>query len=281
MANLPTNPSNVDWAQTVPLRGKSGIVTGAGHGIGRAIAIRLARLGANVGISYWKGEEDAHFTAKFVKKAGQSALLLPGDLGSEEDVKRVVETAAGKFGRLDFLVNNAGGMGGADTDSTIDTASFKDWNRLLASNLNSTFLCTRYVSPWMLRAKAGRIVNISSICGITGDCGPAYCASKAGILGLTRHAAVALAPVVQVNAILPGFIDSQAHDPEKVARATPGRRMGHPEDVADLAAYLIASPQSFLTGSCIVLDGSVTNGIIGRMMDWDEVHAMEEKRLRG
>jgi len=281
MAKPSTPAPHVDWAQAVPLRGKSGIVTGGGHGIGRAIALRLAQLGADVGINYWKGSDDANATAEFVRQAGRTGLLLPGDVGSEEDVERMVETAAQKFGKLDFLVNNAGGMGGADTDSTIDTASFKDWNRLLASNLNSTFLCTRYVSPLMLRAKSGRIVNISSICGITGDCGPAYCASKAGILGLTRHAAVALAPFVQVNAILPGFIDSQAHDPEKVARATPGRRMGHPEDVADLAAYLIASPQSFLTGSCIVLDGSVTNGIIGRMMDWDEVNAVEEKRLKG
>jgi len=280
MASEPERPRNSDWAQALPLRGKSGIVTGAAHGIGRGIAVRLAQLGANVGINYWKSEKDAGITAGLVHRAGGTEILLPGDVGSEDDVRRIVEAALEKFGRLDFLVNNAGGAGGADTDSPIDQANYKDWARLLASNLTSAFLCTRYVSPGMLKAKAGRIVNISSICGITGDCGPAYCASKAGMLGLTRHSAVALAPFVQVNAILPGFIDSQPHDPEKVARVTPGRRMGHPEDVADLAAYLIASPQSFLTGSCIVLDGSVTNGVIGRMMDWDEVHAMEEKRLK-
>lgn len=273
------NSPSQDWARTQPLRGRSGLVTGAAHGIGRSIALRLAQLGANVGLNYWSSEDVAKATAQEIEATGQQALLLHGNVGSEDDVRRIVSTAHQKFGSLDFLVNNAGGAGGAKTDSPIDVAVFEDWTRLLASNLNSTFLCTRYVSPFMLEAKSGKIVNISSICGITGDCGPAYCASKAGILGLTRHAAVALAPFVQVNAILPGFIDSQPHDPKKVARITPGRVMGHPEDVADLAGYLIASPQRFLTGSCIVLDGSVTNGIIGRTMDWDEVLALETRRL--
>lgn len=273
------NSPNRDWAQTQPLRGRSGLVTGAAHGIGRSIALRLAQLGANVGLNYWSSEEAARATAKEIEATGRQALLLQGDVGSEEDVRRVVSAAHQQFGTLDFLVNNAGGAGGAKTDSPIDVAVFEDWTRVLASNLNATFLCTRYVSPFMLEAKGGKIVNISSICGITGDCGPAYCASKAGILGLTRHSAVALAPFVQVNAILPGFVDSQPHDAKKVARITPGRTMGHPEDVADLTGYLIASPQRFLTGSCIVLDGSVTNGIIGRMMDWDEVLALEERRL--
>jgi 3-oxoacyl-[acyl-carrier protein] reductase len=256
-------------------------VTGGAHGIGGAIAVRLAQLGANLGINYWTSEDQASATAEKVERMGRTALLLRGDAGAVDEVRRMVETATRRFRRLDFLVNNAGGAGGAGPDSTIDTANYEDWSRLLNSNLGSTFLFTRYVSPGMLKAKAGRIVNISSICGITGDCGPAYCAAKSGVLGLTRHSAVALAPFVQVNAILPGFIDSQRHDSGKVARITPGRRMGRPDDVADLVAYLIASPRTFLTGSCIVLDGSVTNGIIGRMMDWEEINALETKRLGG
>ena len=262
-----------------PLRGRSGLVTGGAQGIGRAVALRLAQLGADVAVNFWHHEAEAKDTAERIRAMGRRALLLEGDVGSEEDVRRIVASAHRELTSLDFLVNNAGGAGGAETDSPIDSARFEDWSRLLASNLNSAFLCSRYVSPYMLQQKRGRIVTISSICGITGDCGPAYCASKAGLLGLTRHSAVALAPFVQVNAILPGFIDSQPHDPKRVARVTPGRTMGHPEDVADLAAYLIASPRSFLTGACIVLDGGVTNGVIGRMMDWNDVTALEASRL--
>ena len=272
----PKSPSH-DWARPNPLAGKSGIVTGAGHGIGRAIALRLALLGANVGINFWKSADAAEATAKDIEAEGVEALLLPGDLGEEKVVRQVVNDAASQFGSLDFLVNNAGGGGGASTDNPIDNADFADWNRLIASNLGSAFLTTRYTAPIMLRQKSGRIVNISSICGLTGDCGPAYCAAKAGLLGLTRHSAVALAPYIQVNAILPGFVDSQQHDVEKVGRITPGRKMGHPEEVADLSAYLIASPQSFLTGACIVMDGGVTNGVIGRVMDWSEAKSLDER----
>lgn len=271
------SPRGADWARADPLRGKSGIVTGAGFGIGQAIAVRLAELGANVGVGYWKHEEGARSTAESVAAHGGRSVLLPADLGSEDEVRKLVARAARELGSVDFLVNNAGGPGGAATDDPIDQASFEDFNRLLASNLGAAFLCSRYAAPIMLKRKAGRIVNISSICGITGDCGPAYCAAKAGILGLTRHSAVALAPYVQVNAILPGFVDSAPHASDKVERITPGRTMGRPSDVADLVAYLVAAPQRFLTGACIVMDGSVTNGVIGRIMDWDDARDAAER----
>ena len=259
------------WARPRPLQGKFGIVTGAGTGIGQTIAATLASLGANVGINYWHSQTGAVETAKRVRAEGSDSLLLPGDVADEAVVRDMVHEAESKFGSIDFLVNNAGAGGGADTDDAIYRASYADWNRLLASNLSSAFLMTRYAAPGMIRKRSGRIVNISSLCGLTGDCGPAYCAAKAGMLGLTRHSAVALAPHVQVNAILPGFVSSLPHDPEKVARITPGRRIGHPSDIADLAGYLLASPQGFLTGACIVMDGSVSNGVIGRMMDWAEL----------
>ena len=268
-------PASGDWAQKEPLGGKAALVTGAGTGIGAAIATRLAQLGADVGICYWRSDEGARGVAEEIAGLGRKGVLLRADLGSEEEVRSTVVEAERELGGIDFLVNNAGGAGGSHTDAPIDQADFGDFNRLVASNLGSTFLCSRYVAPIMLRQRAGRIVNISSICGVTGDCGPAYCASKAGVLGLTRHAAVALAPYVQVNAILPGFIDSQAHDAEKVGVITPGRRMGHPSDVADLTGYLLASPQQFLTGACIVLDGAVTSGVIGRVMAWDEARSAD------
>jgi 3-oxoacyl-[acyl-carrier protein] reductase len=251
-------------------------VTGAAHGIGRSIALRLAHLGADVGVNYWKSREDAEATVAQIRTMGRRATLLPGDMAEEEAVKTMIEETVAAFGGLYFLVNNAGGGGGAETDDPVYKAKPADWNRLVASNLTAAFLTTRYASPVMLRAKAGRIVNISSICGLTGDCGPAYCAAKAGMLGLTRHSAVALAPHVQVNAILPGFVDSQPHDVEKVGRITPGRKMGHPEEIADLAGYLIASPQTFLTGTSIVMDGAVTSGIIGRMMEWPDSKGVDD-----
>jgi 3-oxoacyl-[acyl-carrier protein] reductase len=262
----------------LPLKGKSGWVTGAGGGIGRAIAVHLAELGADVGVNYWHNEAGAAEVAKEVERRGGRCVLLPGDIANETVVVGAVGKMMSAFGRIDFLVNNAGGSGGAATDNPIDAANLGDWNRLLASNLTSAFLCTRHVAPPMLARRAGRIVNISSICAVTGDCGPAYCAAKAGLLGLTRHSAVWLAPHVQVNAVLPGFVDSQPHDAEKVGRITPGRKMGHPEEIADVVGYLLSSPQKLLTGSSIVVDGAVTSGIISRTMDWDGVMA-REKRL--
>jgi 3-oxoacyl-[acyl-carrier protein] reductase len=263
---------------TTPLVGKAGWVTGAGRGIGRAIAVHLADLGADVGINYWHSEDGAKEVVAEIERRGRRGVLLPGDVAEEPVVEGIVSKLMASFGRIDFLVNNAGGSGGAQSDNPIDSAVLGDWNRILSSNLTAAFLCTRYVAPVMLRQRSGRIVNISSVCAVTGDCGPAYTAAKAGMLGLTRHSAVWLAPHVQVNAILPGFIDSIEHDPVKVARITPGQRMGHPEDVAELVGYFVSSNRSFLTGTCVALDGSVTNGVISRMMDWDDVHS-REKRL--
>jgi 3-oxoacyl-[acyl-carrier protein] reductase len=120
----------------------------------------------------------------------------------------------------------------------------------------------------MLARKQGKIINVSSICAITGDCGPAYCSAKAGLLGLTRSCAVSLAPYVQVNAILPGFVSSQPHDPNLVGKITPGKKIGRPEDIAELVGDLISMKGTFLTGSCVTIDGAVTEGNIGLSMGW-------------
>jgi 3-oxoacyl-[acyl-carrier protein] reductase len=261
---------------TAPLAGKSGFVTGAGHGIGSAIALHLAELGADVGVNYRRSEQGAKEVASRIERMGRRALVLPGDVSHPSTVQELVKRATAEFGHIDFVVNNAGG---GESDNPIDVASLEDWTHVLAINLTSAFLCTREVAPQMLRQRGGRIVNISSICAVTGDCGPAYCSAKAGLLGLTRHSAVWLAPHVQVNAVLPGFINSQSHDPPKVARITPGRKMGRPEDVADLVGYLVSSPRTFLTGACVTLDGSVMNGVISRMMDWDDVHVREQRLM--
>lgn len=262
--------TSVDSMRTsfMPIIGRAGLVTGAGTGIGRAIAVKLAQLGADVGINYNRSEEGGRRTAKLVENTGRRAVLLQCDVSNEDQVGAMVERVHREFGRLDFLVNNAGGDGHGKTDNSVEAGILEDWNLVLGANLTGAFLCTRSVASIMLAARRGKVVNISSVCGITGDCGPAYCSAKAGMLGLTRSCAVSLAPYVQVNAILPGFVSSQPHDAERVAKITPGKKMGTPEDVAELTANLVAAEGTFLTGACIVIDGSVTNGAIGLSMDW-------------
>jgi 3-oxoacyl-[acyl-carrier protein] reductase len=251
-----------------PLQGKSGIVTGAGSGIGSAIARRLSDLGADVGINYFMNEKGAKETQEEIVKKGRRGLLLKGDVSNPDSVKQIVDRASEEFGgRIDFLVNNATGTH-VKTDKSVEAAVIEDWNLEIATDLSGAFLCTHYVSPLMLQAKGGKIINISSICALTGDCGPAYCAAKAGLLGLTRSCAVTLTPYIQVNAILPGFVSSVPHDPSLVSKITPGKRMGTPEDIAELAGDIIAMKGTFLTGSCIVIDGAVTEGIIGLSMGW-------------
>ncbi|MGI0085625.1 MAG: SDR family NAD(P)-dependent oxidoreductase [Nitrososphaerales archaeon] len=200
------------------LRGRAGVITGAARGIGRAIAIRLAQQGADVGINYWRSEESARRLQDEINIMGRRTVLLKCNVSKEEEVCNMAEEAHRELGKIDFLVNNAGGDAGAKTDDSIEKADFHDWNTILGTNLTGSFLCMRYLTPFMLQKKRGRVVNISSICGLTGDCGPAYCSAKAGLLGLTRSSAVSLAPYVQVNAILPGFVSSQPHSPELVSR---------------------------------------------------------------
>jgi len=252
-----------------PLRGRAGIVTGAGTGIGSAISMYLARLGADVGVNYFKSEKSARECCEKIADSGARALMLPCDVSKPDQVRSMVEVAKKELGRIDFLVNNAGGDGHAKTDNSVENAVIGDWDLIIGANLTGAFLCTRYVSPIMLEEKHGRIINISSVCGITGDCGPAYCSAKAGMLGLTRSCAVTLAPYVQVNAILPGFVSSQPHDEAKVSQITPGKKMGTPEEIAELTGELVSIDGTFLTGACIVADGSVTNGIVGLSMGWN------------
>jgi 3-oxoacyl-[acyl-carrier protein] reductase len=259
--------SNHGILEGKPLLGKAGIVTGAGTGIGRAIAIRLSELGADVGVNYHLSNEGARKTQAEITAKGRTALLLQCDVSKAEPVRQMVERAQKELGHLDFLVNNATGSH-VKTDYSVEASIIDDWLEEISVDLTGAFLCTHFVSPLMLAAKAGRIVNISSICGLTGDCGPAYCSAKAGLLGLTRSCAAGLAPHIQVNAILPGFVSSQQHDMERVSRITPGKKVGTPEDIAELAGYLISMKGTFLTGSCIVADGAVTNGIIGLSMNW-------------
>jgi 3-oxoacyl-[acyl-carrier protein] reductase len=192
---------------------------------------------------------------------------LKADVSQSKQVEQMVERANNEFGHIDFLVNNAYASH-MKTDNSVEVAILDDWNLEIGVDLTGAFLCTRFVSPLMLARKQGKIINVSSICAITGDCGPAYCSAKAGLLGLTRSCAVSLAPYVQVNAILPGFVSSQPHDQNLVGKITPGKKIGRPEDIAELVGDLISMKGTFLTGSCVTIDGAVTEGNIGLSMGW-------------
>ena len=198
-------------------------------------------------------------------------MLLRCDVSEEQQVKAMVEKAHGNFGRIDFLVNNATGAIHASSDIPVanqadpilDDRYMERWNRVIGVDLTGALLCIRHVVPIMLAAKSGRIVNISSIAALNGGDPPAYTAAKAGLLGLTLSLAVRLAPYIQVNAILPGTVSSLGHDPRLVAKITPGKKMGTPEDIAEVVGDVVSARSSYLTGSCIVVDGGLMSGAIG------------------
>lgn len=260
--------------QYFPLNDKSVLVTGAGRGIGRSIALELAKLGADIGLNYWRSQEAANKTKGEIETLGRKVVLLPCDVSKEGQVKDIAETAFAELGDVDFLVNNAGGDGGAKDDPSVENANLGDWNLVIGANLTGAFLCTRYLTPRMLARKSGHVINISSVCGITGDCGPVYCSAKAGMIGLTKSCAVSLAPYVKVNAILPGFVSSVIQPQEAMSaipKITPVGRMGAPDEIAELIGHLLSMKSPFLTGACIVMDGGLTIGGINLAVGWSKV----------
>lgn len=257
---MPANPSR-------PLEGRVALVTGASGDIGGATAVRLAELGARVGVNYHATETGARKVLDLIERAGGSGLLLQGDVGKESDVSEMVRRLESELGGPTLLVNNSGH--GADHNQ-IENISLAEWDRVIATNLTGAFLCTRAVIPAMKRAGFGRIVNVSSICGLSGDCDPAYCAGKAGILGLTRSSAARLAPTIQVNAVLPGFVGMKYHAQrqELVKNVAPDGRISDASEIAELICSLLSLKSSFLTGACIPMDGGASMSSLGMHMGW-------------
>ena len=243
------------------LEGKHAIVTGASRGLGRAIAIAFAREGADVLVNYASREEQAREVASAIERLGRRAIVHRADVSDAAQVQAMAQAAAAAFGRVDLLVNNAG----ITMPKGMQDTSEADWDRVLAVNLKSVFLCSRAVAEGMMAQGGGRIINIASTAGQTGSLsGPAYCTAKAGVIGLTKCLANAFARHnILVNAIAPALIDTEIlywRTPEQwkeTLESIPLNRLGDPNDLAEAAVLLASSGGNFMTGATIDINGGL------------------------
>ena len=244
----------------IDLKGKAALVTGAGRGIGREIALLLAEAGCDIGVSDIDGAS-AEQTAADIRGKGCKALAMQADVSSAEGVSGMFRAFLAEFGVIDILVNNAG----ITRDGLAVRMKEEDWDVVLSVNLKSAFLCCKEAARPMMKARSGRIVNIASVVGIMGNAGQVnYAASKAGVLGLTKTMARELASRgVTVNAIAPGFIKTamteklSEGDREKLAARIPLERLGAPRDVAGAVLFLCSPLAAYVTGQVLAVDGGL------------------------
>jgi len=242
-----------------PLAGRTALVTGGAKGIGRACCLRLAQAGADVGINYLTSEQQAREVAELVRQAGVRSHVVRADVSSPEQVAGMVDEVSSALGPIDLLVNNAGVFHYVSHEQT----TLDMWQKTLDVNLTGAYLMTWAVKQSMIQRRFGRIVNIASIAGLRPrPMSIAYAASKAGMIGLTKSLAEALAPHnLRVNAVAPGLIDTEIlsgvgqHRIDAIVESTPLNRIGQGEDVANVVLFLLSEESSFMTGQTLVVCG--------------------------
>ena len=243
------------------LTGKVALVTGASRGIGQATAIDLAKAGADVVVNFIGNEAVAQETVEKIEALGRKAIKIKANVGNADDVQAMVDEAIATFGHIDILVNNAG----ITRDGLLIRMKDSDWDDVLNINLKGVYLVTKAVAKLMVKQRAGRIINMTSVSGVTGNVGQAnYAAAKAGVIGFTKTCAKELAARgITVNAVAPGFIETAMTDvlPEKIkegiAATVPFGRMGQPEEIASVVTFLASDFASYITGQVLNVDGGM------------------------
>ena len=243
------------------LSGRVALVTGASRGIGASIASCLAQAGAKVGVNYHSNLESAKAVGEGINLEGGEFLLVEGDVAQDASAKSVIQQVVKQWGRIDILVNNAG----INRDRLLLRMSPEDWDQVMDVNLRGTFLCSRYAMTHMIKQRQGRIVNVSSVVGISGNPGQAnYAAAKAGLIGFTKAVAREVASRnVTVNAVAPGFVTTgMVEDLSEEARnqilgRIPMGRFGTARDVAEAVLFLCSDGASYITGQVLTIDGGM------------------------
>lgn len=240
---------------------KVALITGATRGIGKQIAITLAKEGYNIALNYRKENEDLENAKKEIAELGVEVLAVQGDVSKYEDCERFVKEIIEKFGHIDVLVNNAG----ITRDCLLIRMKEEDFKQVIDTNLGGTYNVTKNVISYMMKAHSGRIINISSVVGIVGNAGQTnYSASKAGIIGFTKSLAKEVASRnILVNAIAPGFIETNMTDclkdeiKDEISKTIPLKRMGTTQDVANVVKFLASEESSYITGQVLNVDGGM------------------------
>jgi len=242
--------------------GRVAVVTGGGRGIGRAVALRLANEGANVAISYRSNDATAEEVAEELRAAGAQCEIFKGDVASPEDVDALFKGVGEALGQVEILVNNAG----LTRDNLMMRMKEMEFDEVLRTNLKGTYLCTRAALRPMIRARWGRIVNVSSVVGLVGNAGQAnYAASKAGIIGFTKSVAREVAQRgITANVVAPGYVETELtrslpeNVKDQIKGQVPAGRFAEAEEVAEVVAFLAGEDAGYVTGQTVAVDGGMT-----------------------
>lgn len=236
------------------------LVTGASRGIGAATAVKLAQQGCYAIVNYLSQTEQAHEVVKQIEALGRRAIAIRADVSDYEQVERMIEKAVTELGGLHILVNNAG----YSSHGTIERLPIEEWRKMMAVTLDGAFYCARAAAPHMKQAGWGRIVNVCSLRAMTGsDHGAHYAAAKSGLIGLTKSLALELAPAITVNAISPGYTNTEmnqkafAEKGEQIRSKIPLKRVAQPEEIAAVIAFLCSDEASYITGETINVNGGI------------------------